>query len=448
MVQAVAKYLDERIPRYTSYPTAPHFTAAIGPLAYRDWLGSLPGTTRLSLYLHVPFCQTLCWYCGCNTSVTRHRAPVERYAAVLRQEIALVAARTGRLRVAHIHFGGGTPTLLGPDLFRGVMRQLREAFDVEPGAEIAIEIDPRHFDAAMADAFAQVGVTRASLGVQTFNPASQRAVARVQGLDVTRACAERLRGAGVNGINVDLLYGLPHETIQTCQQSVAAAMTLDPDRLSVFGYAHVPQVVKHQRVIPDASLPKGPARLEQEEAIGASIVAAGYRRVGLDHYARPGDAMATALSAGALRRNFQGYSPDPADALIGLGASSIGQLPSGYVQNATGVKEWAARIEAGLFATARGVALSADDSLRAAVIERLMCNLRVDVPATLREMGFPAEWFAAEMAELRELAADGLAHVDHGVVSVPETVRGLVRRVASVFDAYLDPAAARHAVAV
>ena len=408
---AVSKYLSERIPRYTSYPTAPHFSAAVGPLTYRDWLRAIRPADRLSLYLHVPFCTTLCWYCGCNTSITRHREPIERYARTLEQEIIRVADLAGSRRVAHIHFGGGTPAILGPELFHRIMTLLRERFDVEPDAEIAIEIDPRRLQPAMATALAQCGVTRASLGVQSFDLTVQQAVARVQSLDVTQRCAGLLRAAGIKAINVDLLYGLPHETVASCTATLHDALTLQPSRLAVFGYAHVPAMMKHQRVIDAAALPDGDERLRQEQAIGDTLAAAGYTRIGLDHYARPDDTLAQAQQTGRLRRNFQGYTDDPADALIGLGASSIGQSAGGYVQNITDIKGWRDRIEAGDLATARGLALTPDDILRSDIIERLMCDLRVDVPAVLQRNGFPAGYLDAEMAALRPLAGDGLASI-------------------------------------
>jgi oxygen-independent coproporphyrinogen-3 oxidase len=445
---AIGKYLSERIPRYTSYPTAPHFSTSIGPTEYCDWLKALPGSNRLSLYLHVPFCKSLCWYCGCHTSVTRHREPIDRYVRTLEREIALVAGLAGTHRVAHVHWGGGTPTIVGPDSFASVMALLRDRFEFESDAEIAVEIDPRRLNAAMTAALGHAGVTRASLGVQTFDPTVQKAVARVQSLSVTTACVDLLRGAGIEAINIDLLYGLPHETVATCEDTVDSVLTLKPSRISVFGYAHVPAMMRHQRVIDEAALPDASERLGQERAIGDALVRAGYMRIGLDHYARPGDTLAQARMDGRLRRNFQGYTDDPADALIGFGASSIGQLPQGTVQNASDIKAWRERIEGGGLAVARGVALTREDALRAAIIERLMCDLRVDVPASLRRHGFSPGWLDAELARLQPLVADGLARIEGGVVTVPDSARSLVRLVASAFDAYLDPAAGRHAVAV
>lgn len=446
--QAIAKYLTERIPRYTSYPTAPLFNAHVDADVYASWLRELPAEARLSLYLHVPFCRTLCWYCGCHTAITRHREPIELYARVLEQEIAMVGDLAGGRHAAHVHFGGGTPATLGPELFRKVMAALRARFDFEPGAEVAIEIDPRRLDAEMANALAQGGVTRASLGVQSFDPEVQKAVNRIQSQDVTRVCVERLRAAGIQAINIDLLYGLPYETAESCKTTLEGVLSMNPSRFAVFGYAHVPSMMKHQQVLKTEWLPDAAERLRQETTIGETLVKAGYMRIGLDHYAKPSDPMAQAWMDGKLRRNFQGYTDDPADALIGMGVSSIGQLPQGYVQNTADLKLWRDTIESGKLAIYRGRAFVGQDLLRAAIIERLMCDLRVDLPAELERFGLPSDTLGAEIEALKPLEIDGLVRVERGMVTVPENMRNLVRKVASVFDSYLDPAAGRHAVAV
>jgi len=446
---AIRKYLGERVPRYTSYPTAPYFTPNVGPAIYRSWLEALPASASLSLYLHVPFCQSLCWYCGCHTKIPGHREPIDRYVEILEREIALVAdVLRERRSVLHIHWGGGTPTIVGPEAFSHVMEVLRRRFAIDPDAEIAIEIDPRRLGREMAGALGAAGVNRASLGVQSFDPDVQQAVNRIQSLEVTRAAAETLRSSGVMKLNVDLLYGLPHETVASCRDTVAAALTLEPDRLAVFGYAHVPAMKKHQRRLDEAALPGAEARLEQERAIGDALIEAGYVRIGLDHYARAEDALARAQTEGRLRRNFQGYTDDPADALIGFGASSIGELPQGYVQNAAGISDWSATVTAGCLPTARGVAVGAEDRLRRSVIERLMCDLAVDVAAESRRQGYPADFLASDLAALQPLAVDGLVRVEGSHVAVPEHARPILRRIASAFDAYLDSAAGRHAVAV
>jgi len=448
MDSRAGKYLDERIPRYTSYPTAPHLSPSVDARTYRSWLAALPASATLSLYLHVPFCETLCHYCGCHTSVTRHRAPIDAYVALLRLEIAMIAGIAGGHRVNHIHWGGGTPSIIGPSHFRALMRELHGVFDIAPDAEQAIEIDPRRLSDEMVAALAETGINRVSLGVQTFNPQAQHEIARVQSLDVTRRCCEKLRAAGITGINLDLLYGLPHETVAACAATVRQALSLNPSRISVFGYAHVPWAMKHQRAIDPASLPNAAERLRQEHAIGDACLRAGYTRIGLDHYARSDDTMTAALRNGRLRRNFQGYTTDQAEALIGLGASAISMLPQGYAQNAASLRTWQETIQSGELATARGLALSAEDRMRATVIERLMCDLRADIPAILDAHGFPPDTLDAALDRMAPLTADGLASLHDGIITVPETARPLVRKVASLFDSYLDPTLGRHAVAV
>ena len=375
-----ARYAEERLPRYTSYPTAPQFNAAVGPETYAAWLGAMPDRSVGSLYVHIPFCRRMCWYCGCNTSVAVRHDPIETYLRALSQEIALVGSHLPRrLSVTHIHFGGGTPTIVKPYEFRNLLAHLRSAFDVAASAEIAIEIDPRVLTAEMAAALGEAGVTRASLGVQSLDPTVQAAINRHQSLDETALAVDRLREAGVGGINIDLIYGLPHQTVASSIATAEACLALRPDRFSVFGYAHVPGFKRHQRKIDEAALPDGPARGAQADAITEVLESAGYRRIGLDHFALPGDEMAAAAGSGSLHRNFQGYTTDAADVLIGLGASAIGRLPQGYVQNAAVTRDYLAALAAGRLATVRGFALAPDDRLRAALIERLMCDFRVDV---------------------------------------------------------------------
>lgn len=431
-------YGEKRLPRYTSYPTAPFFSEAVSRATYAQWLASLPTGLSASLYLHIPFCRALCWYCGCHTTVTRHGAPVADYLAVLRREIELVTDRLGHaLPVRHVHFGGGTPTIMEPPAFLDLLDLMRRRFHVAEDAEIAIEIDPRTLTAAMISALGRAGVTRASLGVQSFDRAVQAAVNRVQSFEQTATAVERLRGAGVKGINLDLIYGLPHQTVASCMDTVAQCLALSPDRFAVFGYAHVPAFKRHQRLVDESALPDGAARLAQAAAIADLLKGAGYKPIGLDHYALPGDLMTKAGTAKQLRRNFQGYTTDPGDVLIGLGASAIGRLTQGYVQNDTSLGGYATRVGRGDFATVKGHALTPDDRLRADIIERLMCDLRVDVGELCRKHGAPAEALLQANSRMHDLARDGLAQLDGFVVSVPDEARSLVRCVASAFDAYL-----------
>jgi oxygen-independent coproporphyrinogen-3 oxidase len=438
MSDKLRAHYDERLPRYTSYPTAPLFSPEIAAPAYTRWLETLPAATKTSLYLHVPFCRSMCWYCGCHTTITRRDEPISDYVGVLRREIELVADRVpSPLAVHHVHFGGGTPTIVEPEVLLSLAALLRTVFDIVPEAEVAVEIDPRTLTPEMMAALGEAGVTRASLGVQSFDPRVQKAINRIQSVATTAAAVEGLRAAGVRGINFDLIYGLPLQTIDSCIDTVRQCLALRPDRFSVFGYAHIPDFKKHQRKINEADLPGSDTRHDQAEAIAAALVAAGYVRIGFDHFARASDAMARAQAGGRLRRNFQGYTTDPCDALIGFGASAIGRLPQGYVQNEVVLGRYAERVMRGEFATVKGYRLTADDRLRAELIERLMCDLAVDVADVCARHDTALGHLAPALARLRTLADDGLVRLEGPRVVVADHARLLVRTVASAFDAYL-----------
>jgi len=443
------RYGEERLPRYTSYPTAPQFSDAIGSDVYGQWLASLSAETMASLYLHIPFCRSMCWYCGCHTTITQRDAPIVDYLAVLHREIDLVAERlSAPLPVRHVHFGGGTPTIMEPAEFIGLINLMRQRFSLGDDAEIAVEIDPRTLTRAMTAALGEAGVTRASLGVQSFDPVVQRAINRIQSFEQTARATDGLRQAGVRGINFDLIYGLPHQTVESCIETVRQSIELRPERFSVFGYAHVPSFKKHQQKIDEAALPDGAARYEQAEAIAKALVSAGYRRIGLDHYALPEDTMVQAQADGVLHRNFQGYTTDPSDVLIGFGASAIGRLTQGYAQNEVVLGRYAERISRGELATAKGYALTADDRLRADLIERVMCDFRVDVSQVCRTHGTEPETFLRSIPRLRMLEQDGIIRLKGNVLSVSDDTRFLVRTVASAFDAYLGASGRTHSRAV
>jgi len=444
-----ACYGQERLPRYTSYPTAPHFSSRIGADRYAEWLKQVPRNAIASLYLHVPFCRSMCWYCGCHTAIARREEPVAVYASALRCEIDMVADRIGRrIQVGHIHFGGGTPTIMTPEQFIDLVGALRHSFFVLPNAEIAIEIDPRTLTAAMVTALAYGGVNRASLGVQSFDPVVQRAINRVQSFEETAAATRALRDAGIAGINFDLIYGLPHQTVASCLETVRTCVALRPARFSVFGYAHVPGFKKHQRKIDAADLPDSEERHRQSVATAAALTAAGYVQIGLDHFALPEDPMAVASRDGALRRNFQGYTTDAGRVLLGFGASAIGHLPQGYVQNEVDTRGYLQRISDGGLAVAKGVALSQDDRLRADIIERIMCDFAVDLGQVCARHGQTPGAILGSAPRLRDLISDGVVALDGVSLRVPEAARFLVRSVAAAFDAYLDQSAQLHSRAV
>jgi len=444
----VAHY-DRRIPRYTSYPTAPHFGTQVGPDVYDTWLRTLPDETALSLYLHVPFCAELCLYCGCHTTVVRRYEPVASYVKLLEGEIALVAGRLGHRRpVTHIHWGGGTPTMLSPTDLLALACTLRLRFDVRPGAEMAVEIDPRVLTKDRVEALAAIGVTRASLGVQDFDPQVQQTINRLQSYERTAEVAGWLRRAGIDSLNFDLMYGLPHQTVDKVVNSVRLALSLDPDRLALFGYAHVPWMKRHQALLPQDAMPGAAERLAQMRAAADTIVAAGYVPIGLDHFARPEDELALCQSQGRLHRNFQGYTADAASALIGFGTSSIGALPQGYVQNAPKTVAYREAIRVGRLAAVRGIALTAEDRLRRAVIERLMCDLAVDLDRVAGEHGVAPSVFAPELGRLDELAARGIVVREQSRIHVPAAARPFVRTACAVFDRYLAEDDARYSRAL
>lgn len=445
----LARYDGLRVPRYTSYPTAPHFTAAVDENVYRSWLSGIGADQTGSLYLHIPFCRQMCWFCGCHTKVVARYEPVAEYLDLLRREVSLVAgALPRRLPIRHIHFGGGTPTIVEPDDFLLLMEALGRSFDIRPDAQIAVEIDPRVLTPDMVAALARGGVNRASLGVQDFDETVQGAINRPQPHGVTALAIERLRGAGIRHINIDLMYGLPFQTVSMTEASARAAIALGPDRLAVFGYAHVPWMKPHQKMILEDDLPGGRTRWRQFAAIARVARAAGYRPIGLDHFARADDDLAIRQAEGRLARNFQGYTSDDASTLIGFGTSAIGSLPQGYAQNAVPFHDYERSIAAGRFAIAKGIRLSVEDRLRRAVIERLMCDLAVDLESVAVQFGERKDYFDTALSEMGDLSSDGVVSISNRCLRVEESARPLVRIVAARFDTYLSSGSARHSRAI
>jgi len=433
---------ERNVPRYTSYPTTPHFSAAVTPARYREWLEALPREAHLSLYIHVPFCEELCHYCGCNTRAVRKRGPIDAYAEELLKEIALLRVLAGR-KLTHLHWGGGTPSILGPRWLRAIAGTLATQFDFSGLKEHAIELDPRRIDPALVAALKAIGVTRASLGVQDTSEEVQRQIGRIQPFALVERATGWLREAGIRDLNIDLMYGLPGQTVAHVRDSAARAAALEPQRLALFGYAHVPWFKTHQRLIDETKLPGVSERLTQAQAATDTLIAAGYAAIGLDHFALPADSLAVAAREKRLRRNFQGYTVDEADALIGLGASAIGRLPQGFVQNAPDLGGYTRALAAGEFPIVKGLALSDDDRLRGAMIERLMCDLELDLGA----FGGAAR-FAAEIGQLQPLADAGLLVRDSDRIVMTPEGRPYVRIAAAAFDAWLATGQTRHSLAV
>ncbi len=446
--ELLAKY-DVRLPRYTSYPTAPHFGPTVEAGHYAQWLGELPSAMPLSLYLHIAYCAEMCWFCGCHTKITQRYAPIADYLEVILREIDLVADRLPtRMTASHIHFGGGTPTILSaPDLAR-LLAHLQSRFALTSTAEVAIEIDPRTCTEDYVRTMADAGVTRVSLGVQDFNPVVMEAVNRVQPYELVAQVIGWLRHYGIGEISLDLIYGLPYQTVASVLDTIDQAMTLNPRRISLFGYAHVPWMKKHQTLLPEGALPDIDERLAQAEACNQRLAEHGFVAVGLDHFARADDTLSLALAKGTLHRNFQGYTTDSAPALIAFGASGIGALPQGYVCNDTEIHGWKRAVRAGALPIKRGIALTSEDRLRREAIERIMCDLELDVGALAEAHGRPVDHFDSDLAGLDAMIADGLMTLTGRTIAITLTGRPLVRAVAAVFDQYLKKGEQRHSKAV
>lgn len=438
---------DKAVPRYTSYPTAAQFDARVGPAEHAAWLRALGGKSA-TVYVHVPFCAQLCWYCACHTVAMNRGEALDAYARAVMLEIDRLAALAPELIVGAIQWGGGTPSQLGARRLVDVARHLAARFDRRSGSEISMEIDPRHCDDELVGAMTQIGVTRASLGVQDFDPGVQQAINRLQSAEMTAGVLERLRRAGIRRINIDLVYGLPRQTLATLSRTLDAALALAPDRFAVFGYAHVPWMKPRQRLIEEAELPGAALRSEMAALVSEKVSGAGYRRIGLDHFARPDDSLAKADASGRLHRTFQGYVADESPWVVGLGASAISSLPDGYAQNVAAADRYIAVLEAGSLATARGVALSDADRLRAEIINKLMCLQSVDLAEVCRRHRVEPAAFLADIDALPQLIEDGLVSREADVLHVTASGRPLVRSVCAAFDGHFKPGVERHSRAI
>ena len=438
---------DARVPRYTSYQTAPHFGADIGSAQFENWVEAIPEGAAISLYMHVPFCRRLCWFCACRTQGTQSDEPVRAYAETLLAELKMLRARLAPgIKLSRLHWGGGTPTLMPADMMRRLADAVFDAVPMGEGAEFSVEIDPNEIDAARMDALTDSGMNRASIGVQDFDPQIQSVIGRDQSYEVTKAAVDMIRERGVQSLNADILYGLPHQTPRKIADSVQKLLSLGPDRVALYGYAHVPWMARRETMIPSDHLPTPQERLRLFDVARELFVADGYDEIGIDHFALPGDGLSKALRTGRLRRNFQGYTDDLAEALVGLGASSISRFPQGYAQNAPATGAHTAAIREGRFSTARGHAFTPDDRLRARLIEALMCDFGVRSDELVRDYGAQPQELARMFAEcadhfgeMVELSADGLR--------IPVKGRPLTRMIARHFDAY-DLSKAGHSSAI
>ena len=441
----IQKY-DSPGPRYTSYPPAPAFAESFGPEDHAALLAaSRRGGAPLSLYFHIPFCAARCLFCACNVVVSRDRGWGDRYLPLLEREMDLAAGQLGAQEgrpVVQVHWGGGTPTFLPPAQLASLMDSIRSRFDLAPGCEISVEVDPREVTPEQLDALAAAGVVRLSLGVQDLDPDVQWAVRRVQPVERVQAVLEGARERGMSGLNVDLIYGLPKQTVPSFLSTVREVLRLSPDRLAVFNFAYLPTRFRHQRAIDPADLPAPEEKLSLLEEAVREITAAGYVFLGMDHFARPDDPIARAMEDGSLTRNFQGYSTHGEADLAAFGISSIsafGGSGGGYAQNLRTIPEYQAALEAGILPTERGLVMTAEDRLRRDVIVALMCHFTVDKREIERHAGIEFDrHFVAELRALGPLAEDGLLELHRDRIDVTPRGRFLVRNVAMAFDAYRE----------
>jgi len=439
---ALIRKYDKAGPRYTSYPTAVQFHEGFGPAEYRELVLASNATGKpLSLYFHIPFCDTVCFYCACNKVVTKNRRHTVPYLDHLYREIALQGALFDRARpVAQLHWGGGTPTFISADEMRELMRVTGEHFRLltDDSGEYSIEVDPRETDDRTVALLRELGFNRLSLGVQDFDPAVQKAVNRIQSREITLKVMEAARREGFKSISVDLIYGLPLQSVASFARTVEDISAQSPDRISVFNYAHLPELFKTQRQIDARALPPPAVKLAILETTIARLTAAGYVYIGMDHFAKPDDELALAQQAGTLYRNFQGYSTHVDCDLIGLGATSIGMVGDSYSQNLKVLEDYYARIDQDRLAVFRGVRLDADDRLRRAIITDLICHFALDFAAAERRHSIRfRDYFAPELAELTDMRADGLLALSETGIRVLPPGRLLIRNICMAFDRYL-----------
>lgn len=432
MEGSARRYAGLNVPRYTSYPTAADFASQVTAREHAAWLSNLDTRESISIYLHVPYCREICFYCGCNTKIVLRDDVVGRYRRALETEIDIVARLTnGRLGIGRLHWGGGTPSILGADGLRSVTATLQDRFSFDTGFEHAIELDPRYVTADLADHLAALGVTRASIGVQDLDPLVQAAIGRFQPAALVEAAVDRLGVAGIQNLSFDLMYGLPLQTVESIRKTCASVISLSPDRIACFGYAHLPRLKATQKRIDEAQLPSQDQRIEQAEVIAEELFRNGYVRIGIDHFAKASDALALAASSGNLHRNFQGYTDDDRKVLLGLGASSISTFANGFVQNISDVPKYVRTIEAGQLASARGCMLDAEDRQRGRIIERLMCDFAADLDSIAPDLDF-----SEELSTLGLMQREGLLEIHGKRLIVTDAGRSVVRVIAATFDTY------------
>ncbi len=427
------------VPRYTSYPTAAEFSDAVGASETEAALAAIESNQPISLYVHIPYCHEICWYCGCNTGAANKTHRLSSYLDTLGEEIGLVASRlAGRGRVQRIAFGGGSPNAIAPEQFAALLAKIRGAFRVD-NALLSIELDPRSLSKPWFEAIGAAGIGRASLGVQTLDPKVQRSIGRLQPEALIRTAVAELRQAGVRSLNFDLMYGLPRQGLAELEATLAATIEMLPERIALFGYAHVPHLIPRQRRIDDSELPDAELRFAQAELGHRILTHAGYDAIGFDHYARPHDPLSIAARQGQLRRNFQGFTDDNSEVMIGLGASAISQFPGLISQNDKNAGRYKNRVSSGLLAATHGAVRCAEDQKRGRIVEQLLCGGEAEI----------RNFFDRELLDrLHPFLDRGLATFECGRLRLPDFGRPYARVIASMFDQYRQPDARRFSSAI
>lgn len=437
------------VPRYTSYPTAPHFKLDLGRAVLNDLHGAISDEDRISLYIHIPFCDRLCWFCGCHTKQTQNYAPVARYIETLIAEMRLQAAAIAKKpKLAHVHFGGGSPSMLRSDDFNAISSALNTHFMIDPETEISVEIDPNDMSDELMDGLSILGVTRASIGVQDFDKDVQDAINRPQTYEQTRDLVAALRQIGIKSMNIDALYGLPRQNAKRLRATIEKVISLEPDRVAMFGYAHVPWIKKHQKMISDNDLPNNYQRYVQMQISESLLVKSGLAKIGIDHFAKPSDSLSLAQKSGTLHRNFQGYTTDNCKILLGLGASSIGRFDDGYVQNLVPTNLYTTKIKMGELAAAKGYRLTNDDEIRAFMIEQMMCYFKISFVDLINRFGGAAMPYIELAKKYAREDQNHICDVTPDIIFIKPEHLPLTRIAASWFDKYLETNPYRYSKAV
>jgi len=438
---------DAKVPRYTSYPTAPHFSKDVTGSDYANWISALRPSSTISLYVHVPFCRRLCWFCACRTQGTQSDSPVAAYLETLKAELQLLKQQLPEgISLSRLHWGGGTPTLLSPEMMNDLAEAVADVAPFAPNAEFSVEIDPNEIDDARLKVLAAAGMNRASIGVQDFDDEIQQTIGRIQSFDITRDAVDAIRAHGVYSLNADILFGLPHQSQERITESVQKLLSLEPDRVALYGYAHVPWMAKRQQMIPSDALPTPQERLALFDTARRLFLWDNYAEIGIDHFATQDDGLTIAQKAGRLRRNFQGYTDDTSEVLIGVGASSISRFPQGFTQNAPATGAHTAAIRDGRFSVSKGHRFTAEDRLRGRIIEMIMCDFKVDAAELLDQFQINNASLQA-MLDNAAQGFDGMLDRRNGDLFISEAARPLTRMIARAFDAY-DLSKAGHSSAI